>query len=199
MIDLINISKRLSTTYDKSTSDNDLMATKVIEENNLIEAAVLIPIVERKNRLHVILTKRSNSLKQHPGQISFPGGKSEKNDESLVATALRETKEEIGISSEHVEILGKLSKHNTITGYQITPFLAKIDKGFSTKMQTAEVSEIFEVPLSYLLHSHNFRIESVKWRNQKRYFYSIPYGPYYIWGATARILKNLADLCEKKY
>ena len=194
MIDLENISERLSKINTKLTSDNDLMENEVVRTENLIEAAVLIPIVERNNGLKVILTKRSNNLKQHPGQVSFPGGKSEKTDKSLVATALRETKEEIGINNKNVEILGQLSKHVTITGFKITPFIGKIRTGFSTKIQTSEVSEIFEVPLSYLSNPKNFRVESVKWKGKKRFFYSIPYGPYYIWGATARILKNLADL-----
>ena len=194
MIDLKNISERLSTINTSFTSDNDLMDSEAVKTENLIEAAVLIPIVERNDGLKVILTKRSNNLKQHPGQVSFPGGKSEKTDKSLVATALRETREEIGINNKNVEILGQLSQHVTITGFKITPFIGKIRTGFSTKIQTSEVSEIFEVPLSYLSNPKNFRVESVKWKGKKRFFYSIPYGPYYIWGATARILKNLADL-----
>ena len=194
MINLENISKRLSTINTSFTSDNDLMDNEVVKTENLIEAAVLIPIVERNEGLKVILTKRSNNLKQHPGQISFPGGKSEKTDKSLVVTALRETKEEIGINNKNVEILGQLSKHVTITGFKITPFIGKIRTGFSTEIQTSEVSEIFEVPLSYLSNPKNFRVESVKWKGKKRFFYTIPYGPYYIWGATARMLKNLADL-----
>ena len=194
MIDLENISERLSKINTSLTSDNDLMENEVVRTENLTEAAVLIPIVERNNGLKVILTKRSNNLKQHPGQVSFPGGKSEKTDKSLVATALRETREEIGINNKNVEILGQLSKHVTITGFKITPFIGKIRTGFSTKIQTSEVSEIFEVPLSYLSNPKNFRVETVKWKGKKRFFYSIPYGPYFIWGATARILKNLADL-----
>ena len=194
MIDLKNIYERLSTINTSFTSDNDLMDCEAVKTENLIEAAVLIPIVERNDGLKVILTKRSNNLKQHPGQISFPGGKSEKTDKSLVATALRETKEEIGINDKNVEILGQLSQHVTITGFKITPFIGRIRMGFSTEIQTSEVSEIFEVPLSYLSNPRNFRVESVKWKGKKRLFYSIPYGPYYIWGATARILKNLADL-----
>ena len=194
MIDLKNIYERLSTINTSFTSDNDLMDREAVKTENLIEAAVLVPIVERNDGLKVILTKRSNNLKQHPGQISFPGGKSEKTDKSLVATALRETKEEIGINDKNVEILGQLSQHVTITGFKITPFIGRIRMGFSTEIQTSEVSEIFEVPLSYLSNPRNFRVESVKWKGKKRFFYSIPYGPYYIWGATARILKNLADL-----
>ena len=193
-IELKNIYERLSTINTSFTSDNDLMDREAVKIENLIEAAVLVPIVERNDGLKVILTKRSNNLKQHPGQISFPGGKSEKIDKSLVATALRETKEEIGISKKNVEILGQLPKHVTITGFKITPFIGRIRMGFSTEIQTSEVSEIFEVPLSYLSNPKNFRVESVKWKGKKRFFYSIPYGPYYIWGATARILKNLADL-----
>ena len=105
MIDLENISERLSKINTSLTSDNDLMENEVVRTENLTEAAVLIPIVERNNGLKVILTKRSNNLKQHPGQVSFPGGKSEKTDKSLVATALRETKEEIGIKNKKPRLL----------------------------------------------------------------------------------------------
>ena len=170
MIDLKNISERLSTINTSFTSDNDLMDREAVKTENLIEAAVLVPIVERNDGLKVILTKRSNNLKQHPGQISFPGGKSEKTDKSLVATALRETKEEIGINDKNVEILGQLSQHVTITGFKITPFIGRIRMGFSTEIQTSEVSEIFEVPLSYLSNPRNFRVESVKWKGKKRFF-----------------------------
>ena len=144
MIDLKNIYERLSTINTSFTSDNDLMDCEAVKTENLIEAAVLIPIVERNDGLKVILTKRSNNLKQHPGQISFPGGKSEKTDKSLVATALRETKEEIGINDKNVEILGQLSQHVTITGFKITPFIGRIRMGFSTEIQTSNSGANFD-------------------------------------------------------
>ena len=170
------------------------MPNESMKIDHFVKAAVLIPIVKRQKGLNVILTKRSSKLKQHPGQIAFPGGKLNKTDDSLEAAALRETHEEIGISPEDVNILGRLAQHSTVTGFQISPFVGQIEDNVSMKVQITEVAEIFEVPLSYLMNANNYRVENLTWQNKKRYFYNIPYGPYYIWGATARILKGLADL-----
>jgi len=194
MFDLKTLTDLLFKQNSDLTSDNDLMPNENIKIDHFVKAAVLIPIIKRKDGLNVILTKRSNKLKQHPGQIAFPGGKLDKTDASLEIAALRETQEEIGIYPKDVKILGRLAQHSTVTGFQISPFVGHIKDNVTMKVQITEVAEIFEVPLCYLMNTKNYRVGNLTWQNKKRYFYNIPYGPYYIWGATARILKGLADL-----
>ena len=158
------------------------------------QAAVLIPITEKDNILHVTMTKRSSNLKNHPSQISFPGGKRDKTDQSLFNTALREAEEEIGLPPEQVKLLGFLPDHKTVTGFKIKPYLGLIITKFEPKLNHGEVEELFTVPLDHLLNLSNFSVESREWRNAKRFYYTIPYGPHYIWGATARIIRSLAEI-----
>lgn len=157
-------------------------------------AAVLIPITEKDNILHVTMTRRSSNLKNHPSQISFPGGKRDKIDRSLFNTALREAEEEIGLPSEQVKLLGCLPDHKTVTGFKIKPYLGLVITRFEPKLNHDEVEELFTVPLDHLLNLSNFSVESREWRNAKRFYYTIPYGPHYIWGATARIIRSLAEI-----
>jgi len=142
---------------------------------------------------HVWLTKRSSALKHHPGQVAFPGGKKDDEDPDIVATALREASEEIGLPAENVDILGQWSSHETVTGFQVTPVIGHVTKPFEPKDEAGEVDEIFTVPLAHFLYRANFRVESRRWRGQRRYYYCAPYGPYYVWGATARILRAISD------
>ena len=174
---------------------NDLEYSKGKIFDKLILAAVLVLLIRRKDEFNVIFTKRSLALKNHPGQISFPGGKVIPNEETHWMCALRETKEEIGLDSKLIRKIGIMPKHQTITGFIVTPFLAEIT---STNVlflpDSKEVSEIFEVPFAFLMNSENMFFHTTRYREQIREYYAIPYGPHYIWGATARIIKSLSDI-----
>ncbi|KEO54497.1 hypothetical protein TP2_06095 [Thioclava pacifica DSM 10166] len=146
---------------------------------------------EGEPRLH--LTKRSSHLRHHPGQIAFPGGKVDPQDDGPVGAALREAREEIGLPSGNVEILGTLDPHETVTSFLVTPVLARIHTPFEITPEAGEVAEAFTVPLSHVSNPTKFRVESRRWRGARRSYFVAPYGPYYIWGATARILRALAD------
>jgi 8-oxo-dGTP pyrophosphatase MutT (NUDIX family) len=152
-------------------------------------AAVLVAIWQDR----LILTKRASHLKHHPGQIAFPGGKVDATDANAEATALREAHEEIGLRSEMVTILGRLPPHETVTGFSMVPILAQVSGDFRAIPEPGEVDEVFSVPFSHVLNKDNFRIEQRLWRGEWRRYFTVPYGPYYIWGATARILRGLAD------
>jgi 8-oxo-dGTP pyrophosphatase MutT (NUDIX family) len=153
-------------------------------------AAVLVPIVLRQE-LTVLLTQRPEDMPSHPGQISFPGGKVEEQDASALACALREACEEIGLSPEFIEPLGYLDSYRTGSGFQITPVVALVRAGFALSLDAREVTEVFEVPLSFLMDEANHQRASRPWRGRERYFYAMPYQGRYIWGATAGMLKNM--------
>lgn len=180
-----------------SSSDYDLNPEITLPEGRVLRpAAVLVPLIQKDGAWHIILTMRSSALKHHPGQIPFPGGKQDASDVTLVDTALREAHEEIGLPPETVEVLGQLPPHETVTGFEVTPVIGCIGADFEERAELGEVAEIFSVPLDFLTNSTNFQIQSRRWRGKSRYYYTIPYGPYYIWGATARMLRVLADTLE---
>ncbi|MFN3846365.1 MAG: CoA pyrophosphatase [Paracoccaceae bacterium] len=159
-------------------------------------AGVLIPVWRGPEGLRVILTKRASHLKHHPGQIAFPGGKVEASDASVEAAALREAMEEIALPVSAVEVLGNLPAHETVTGFSMTPVLGLIRDDFLPVPEVGEVEEVFSVPLRHVLDPASFTVERRRWMGQWRHYYAAPYGPYYIWGATARILRGLAERVE---
>jgi len=161
------------------------------------EAAVLIPLVLREAGTTVLLTKRTAHLHDHAGQISFPGGGIERHDESPVAAALRETEEEVGLRAEWVEVLGSLPRYATVTGYVVTPVVALVRPGFSLRIDTFEVEEVFEPPLAFLMNPAHHERRLVDFGGERRTFYAMPYESgrrYFIWGATAAMLRNFYHL-----
>ncbi|TCO73453.1 CoA pyrophosphatase [Rhodovulum euryhalinum] len=176
------------------TSDHDLNPDFVMPEGRVLRAAaVLVPIRPAPSGLRVILTKRSSRLRHHPGQIAFPGGKLDEGDDGPVGAALRESHEEIGLPPGLVEVLGTLPPHETVTGFTVTPVLGHVRDAFDPVPEAGEVDEVFEVPFDHVMDPARFAVQSRIWRGQRRHYYTVPYGPYYIWGATARILRALAD------
>jgi 8-oxo-dGTP pyrophosphatase MutT (NUDIX family) len=158
-----------------------------------IPASVLLPIVERSHGLTMLLTQRSPNLTNHPGQIAFPGGRADAGDHSAIDTALRETEEEIGLLRRHIDVIGTLPDYFTLTGYQITPVVALIRPPFDLRAEPGEVEEIFEVPLAFLMDGMHHQRRALELPNGAghRTFYAMPYERFFIWGATAGILRNL--------
>ena len=160
--------------------------------DSLRQAAVLALIVDRPEGPTVLFTRRTDHLAHHPGQISFPGGRMEPDDASLEDTALRETEEEIGLDRAAVDIIGRLDTYITRTGFEITPYVGMVTPPIALIPDPHEVAEIFEVPLAFLCDPGNRERHSREVFGRTRNFYALPYGDYYIWGATAGMLVNLA-------
>lgn len=154
-------------------------------------AAVLVPLVERPEGHAVLLTRRTDHLRDHPGQVCFPGGRIDDTDAGPVDAALRETAEEIGLGREHVEIAGVLDGYETVTGYGVTPVVAFIRPGYELTLDAFEVAEAFEVPLAFFLDEASRQVHSGMRDGRRRYFYAFEYENRYIWGATAGMLVNL--------
>lgn len=163
-------------------------------------AAVLVPLVEREDGLRVLLTRRTDHLRDHAGQISFPGGRSEPEDGSPAATALREAQEEVGLQPRHVEVIGQMPVYTTVTGFVVTPVVALVRPPFEMALDRFEVAEAFEVPLAFLMNPANHRRHQFELDGHSRHFLSMPWQgqgseglarEFFIWGATAAMLRNL--------
>ena len=176
-----------------ASSDFDLNPSVVLPQDRVLrDAGVLVAVTPGRAGLDLYLTKRSSALKHHPGQIAFPGGKKDDTDADVTAAALREAHEEIGLPKGAAQVLGHLPCHETVTGFQVTPVVALVPDAFAVKPEPGEVAEVFRVPLSHVTDLSRFSIQGRRWRGQTRHYYTVPWGPYYIWGATARILRGLA-------
>lgn len=175
------------------SSDFDLTPSMRPEGRVLRPAAVLIAVVERPAGPAVLLTKRASGLRHHPGQIALPGGRVDPTDPSIEAAALREAQEEVALPPDAVQVLGRMPAHETVTGYAMTPVVAHVTGDFVPRLQQSEVAEAFFVPFAHVADPANFRIERRLWLGQWRSYPVVPYGPYYIWGATARVLRALAE------
>lgn len=165
----------------------------LLRRASMTAASVLIPLVQRAEGLTMLLTLRTAHLTDHAGQISFPGGRAEDYDASPEDTALRETEEEIGLARAHVDIVGKLPDYVTGTGYRVTPVVGLVTPPFELAPDDNEVAEVFEVPLAFLMNAANHRRLSFDLPEGagRRSFYAMPYERYFIWGATAGMLRNL--------
>ncbi|WP_309666421.1 CoA pyrophosphatase [Tabrizicola sp.] len=186
------LSKALSRPAGQS-SDFDLNPVLRPAGRNLRPAAVLIAVWLQPDGARLILTKRASHLKHHAGQIAFPGGKVDATDASPTAAALREALEEVGLAPRSVTVVGELPSHETVTGFLVTPVVGFLRGAFLPVPEAGEVEEVFTVPLDHVLRPENYAIERRLWMGEWRRYYAVPYGPYYIWGATARILRGLAD------
>lgn len=154
-------------------------------------AAVLIGLVQRDDGLSVLLTQRTAHLHDHAGQISFPGGRVEPEDIDAPATALRETQEEVGLGAAYIEVLGCLPTYLTGTGFSVVPVVALVSTGFTLKPDAFEVADVFEVPLAFLMDPSHHETRRASVGELVRHFYTMPYNNYFIWGATAGMLRNL--------
>ncbi len=164
---------------------------------SLRPAAVLVPLVDRARGMTVLLTQRSPHLADHAGQVCFPGGRMEPHDRDPATAALREAQEEVGIAPDCIELVGQLDKYVVRTGYEITPVVGVLDPPSALVHDPTEVSDVFEVPLSFILDPLNVQLQQRAFNGAMRQFYVWPYPGYYIWGATAAMLVNLSEVLRR--
>jgi len=174
--------------------DHDLNPGWTPPSTELRPAAVLVPLVDRAGGMSVLLTQRTAHLSAHAGQISFPGGRIETSDRDATEAALRETEEEVGLTRDHVTLIGRLDTYVTGTGFEITPLVGIVRVPFPLTPDPFEVAEVFEVPLSFVLDPNNHRRMTRILDQRTRIFFVLPYENRYIWGATAGMLVNLAEV-----
>lgn len=172
----------------------DLHVVQLPDDSRITEAAVLVPIVLRGGALNLLLTQRTAHLSDHAGQISFPGGRVEKDDVHREETALRETEEEIGLPRARICVLGRLPNYDIPSGFRITPIVGWIDAPFDLKPDPFEVAEVFEAPLAHFLDPARYERREYRFNARHRHYIAIPFEGRYIWGATAGMLYSLARL-----
>jgi len=166
---------------------------EIFVHDGLRDAAVLIPVVDRREGASVILTKRTEKLRSHSGQIAFPGGRLDPTDPTPEHAALRETEEEIGLAPAYIEVVGRMPDYVSGSGFRIAPILSVVRPDFSLSINPDEVDDAFEVPLAFLMDPRNHTRASRVWEEKERYFYTMPFGERYIWGVTAGIIRTLYE------
>jgi 8-oxo-dGTP pyrophosphatase MutT (NUDIX family) len=174
--------------------DHDLNPGDTPPSTALRPAAVLVPLIERADGMTVLLTQRTPHLSAHAGQIAFPGGRVEEEDADHIATALRETEEEVGLTRDLIEVIGRLDTYVTGTGFEITPIVGLVPPAYTLTLDAFEVADAFEVPLSYILDPRNHNRTERESAGRTRVFFVLPYEGRNIWGATAGMLVNLAEV-----
>jgi 8-oxo-dGTP pyrophosphatase MutT (NUDIX family) len=174
--------------------DHDLNPGETPPSAALRPAAVLVPLINRAEGMTVLLTQRTAHLSAHAGQISFPGGRVEEEDADAIVTALRETEEEVGLTRDLIDVIGRLDTYVTGTGFEITPIVGLVEPAYTLTIDPFEVAEAFEVPLSYILDRKNHNRTERESAGRTRVFFVLPYQGRNIWGATAGMLVNLADV-----
>lgn len=191
MLTFDDIARRLSRPRDANGRGDHDLNPDLAPEDPLRPAAVLVALVARDDGPSVLLTRRTDHLAHHPGQISFPGGHIEDGDAGAQGAALREAFEEIGLAPERVRVLGRLDDYVTRTGFHVTPIVGWVEPPLALAPDPHEVEEVFEVPLAFFLDPANHQRHQRPYEGRSRQFYAMPYGDYYIWGATAGMLVNL--------
>jgi 8-oxo-dGTP pyrophosphatase MutT (NUDIX family) len=174
--------------------DHDLNPGMTPPSRELRPAAVLVPLIDRRDGMTVLLTRRTAHLSAHAGQIAFPGGRIEADDRDARAAALRETEEEVGLPRDHVTVIGRLDTYITGTGFEIAPIVGLVRVPFALRLDPAEVAEAFEVPLDFVLDPKNHHRTERVVEDRKRVFFVLPFEGRNIWGATAGMLVNLAEV-----
>jgi 8-oxo-dGTP pyrophosphatase MutT (NUDIX family) len=181
---------------DDFRNGDHLLNPDIVErlaQENLREAAVLIPVVDRGDAAGLILTRRTQSMRQHSGQIAFPGGAVDADDASPEAAALREAYEEIGLEAGYVETVGRLPAYMTTTGFRIIPVIGLVRADYALTLNRDEVDAAFEVPFAFVMNPDNHRRESRVWEGKERFYYAMPFQEHHIWGVTAGILRVLYE------
>ncbi|WP_252926117.1 CoA pyrophosphatase [Aliihoeflea sp. 40Bstr573] len=181
----------VDTDYGDHSLNPDLR--HLIVHERLRDAAVMIAAVDHPDGATIILTKRTEKLRSHSGQIAFPGGRIDPTDPTPEFAAIRETEEEIGIGAETIEIVGRMPDYVSGSGFRISPVLGVARPGFMLTLNEDEVDDAFEVPLSFLMDPANHNRDSRIWQERERFFYTMPFGERYIWGVTAGIIRTLYE------